>query len=818
MAKRKNKKRTKRVTPDEVFQRGPISVARLGRYVEIRNNASPAQHAQRMAAAAAMLPTVIADIETAVKRLTDLVAQTEPTSLLHMSYFNMANATIGKTAEPDSDFGDLVAHWTHEYIQNLVAASPLSGHPGAPASEVQFAAIEKEVEKIYRLLTSGYFICLSAKNELDGAVTNIEFEKFYVQAQMYWMGVRKHRYTYHDVEHLRLFLSPHAKLFQDSYGITAEAFLIEFEKILDSLTTGLPNAVEEMREVQDECAQRIATGQANSIDESMRSLHAEREWASRMARFRGRFMGLDLFDLQEVTTLPASLLERMSWQEGAEVTFLAAGDQAGWPLRITPLRRRPFLKIAGKYFCFDYQPLVDGVYRFFQKDLVGNDAAKSTAWKDLQQLHSERVPLDILAKLLGCAQTYQSVYYQWPAAKSLDKNWCETDGLIIYDDHLLVLESKAGAFTWTSPTDDFNAHINSFKTLLDKPSQQAKRFVDYLSSAEELPIYRKLADGTYEEMTTLRYDTFRIITGCGVTLDGLALMASRADSLQALGIDLKGFPFWSISIDDLMVYRDLFTSPTTFAHFLEQRHRAIANPRFTATDEMDHVGMYFEHNAYSELTEDFPKAGLLGWNGYSASIDRYFHYLMADPSQATRPQQSDLPDRLKAIIAFLDGSQTPGRARIAGMLLDLSGDARKGIGEAIDRILALQRESGTVKPCSFFNDLSLSFICQQPAVTISDAAIDEYVFANLAWTKNPERTGLLLYYDAEDRLVDVTWRSYRQDDISPAARPGLLARAEKMADQRVFTFMRMDGKKKIGANEPCPCNSGLKYKRCHGNS
>src|SRR5690348_664960 len=29
--------------------------------------------------------------------------------------------------------------------------------------------------------------------------------------------------------------------------------------------------------------------------------------------------------------------------------------------------------------------------------------------------------------------------------------------------------------------------------------------------------------------------------------------------------------------------------------------------------------------------------------------------------------------------------------------------------------------------------------------------------------------------------------------------------------------MRQQGKRKIGRNEPCPCGSGIKFKRCHGN-
>ena len=38
---------------------------------------------------------------------------------------------------------------------------------------------------------------------------------------------------------------------------------------------------------------------------------------------------------------------------------------------------------------------------------------------------------------------------------------------------------------------------------------------------------------------------------------------------------------------------------------------------------------------------------------------------------------------------------------------------------------------------------------------------------------------------------------------------------ENRPDQAAIPAARANGKK-IGRNDPCPCGSGLKYKRCHG--
>lgn len=207
--KKKKKKKSGAVAPDEFFRKGHLSIARFGKLVKMRNDMSATDHARMMVRAATHLPQVTADIDAAVQRLVQLVTETEPLGLMHASYIHMAHASMGKTAEPEYHFDDNLAHWTHEYLQNILASS----HPPVgqliAMTEDRYAGIEKEVEKIFRALTPTYFLCASAKREADGLVPDKEFENFQVQAQMYWMGVRKQRYTYHDVKHLRLFLTPH---------------------------------------------------------------------------------------------------------------------------------------------------------------------------------------------------------------------------------------------------------------------------------------------------------------------------------------------------------------------------------------------------------------------------------------------------------------------------------------------------------------------------------------------------------------------------------------------------------------------------------
>ena len=276
------------------------------------------------------------------------------------------------------------------------------------------------------------------------------------------------------------------------------------------------------------------------------------------------------------TGYPNRLLDELSWEPGQDDKFFTPGEYAGWPLRLLPVQVRPFLRVNERYYCFDLLNLMDNIYRIMQRAIVRLRPDYKEIWNERQQHVSEELPLNLLEKLLPNSTTYRAIYHQWATGKNGEINWCETDGLIIFDDHLLIVEIKAGAFTHSPPATDFPAYMDSIKNLVLKPATQAKRFMEYLKSRDEVLLY----DKDHRPITKLRHEHFRHITACCVTLDQFTTLAAQAESLQPIGTDLQGFPIWPLSLDDLRVYADIFDSPLVFAHFLEERQRAFKSPVF----------------------------------------------------------------------------------------------------------------------------------------------------------------------------------------------------------------------------------------------
>jgi hypothetical protein len=498
----------------------------------------------------------------------------------------------------------------------------------------------------------------------------------------------------------------------------------------------------------------------------------------------------------------------LSWEPGQNTEFFAEGNYKGWPLRIWPIFQRPFIKLKGRYYCFELYNLFDNLYRIIQRTLLRKKPDYSSTWNQKQQLLSERLPIQLFRTLLPGATVFEHIYYQWQTIPDGTKNWCEADALVIYDDHLFIVEIKAGAFTYTSPATDFPAYIESLKNLVLKPAEQGKRFLEYLQSEERVTLF----DGNHREICKLSRNQFEHVTICAVTLDAFSELAAQVQHLKTIGVDVGVKPVWSMSIDDLRVYADVFQNPLIFLHFVEERMRAFKFALIQAEDELDHLGLYLKHNAYTQHAAKLNPQGKLIWHGYRSDIDRYFANKLLNPAMVYRPRQ-DMPPRLKEIVDFLARTTSLNRRKVSSILLDSAGDTRTNITSGIDELLREQSQIHRPKPLSSYGKVKITLFCWQEGLLQreKDFALDHARAAMLV-AQDKERLLLELSFDKSEKMIDVHFHLLSFSDILMADFDKLKGLAERLKSTRLQKAKQFEGK--IGRNNYCPCGSGKKYKRC----
>lgn len=801
--------------PDDYVRYGPLEIARFGTAILMRNRMSEEQAEALQVKLIERLPHVVKEIDNIISQIALKISQLPPSKLLQRAYWEAVRQHMGVHSEIEVGEEGMVSLRMVDYVQSVVASIPPAGSIHTDVTDQEWQALRSLVENLFVKLNDEFIMCQTALKRKELAFSR-DLEDYFAKAQIYWCNIRGQRYQVHNIPFLQDVLLPHNEVMKELYGIEAQDFVSALQKIQASQIFGIGDLFDDMKTFQTDIAKevedRVASASAATASNSgslVEDIVKEKGWSIRRDSIKARFSEMDLHDVEKLTNLPKALLEDLSWTQGEDKEFFNEGEYCGWPLREWPILKRPFLKLNGRYYCFDSFSLFDNIYRVIQRIIIKKKTSYEVLWKDKQQDVSERVPIELFRKLLPNAQVFKSVHYRWHTGSGGNKNWCEADALLLYEDHIIIVEVRAGAFTHTSPTTDFDAHFKSLRNLILKPADQGSRFVSYLESASSVKLY----DKNHIEVGTLSRDKFEYITICAITLDPFTEIASRTQHLKGLGIDLGPHPVWSISIDDLRIYTEIFDNPLIFLHFVEERARASKLDLVETEDELDHLGLYLKHNLYTQYIREMNATGPIRWHGYRVDIDHFFSQKLSDP-QAPCLLRQRMPDRLEEILAFLGTSHKRGRRKVASTLLNCSGEWRNKIATIIDEELIRQASSKNPKSFSLHGEPRITVFCWHTELGSPNHqdAVDHTRSIMLA-NNEPDRLLLQLSYN-NGKLVGID-----HDFLSLAAIPHedlakLKTRAETLTQRRLDKARLLPGG--VGRNHPCPCGSGKKYKKCHG--
>lgn len=810
MAKRKSKSRMS--APDEVFTAGPLRMARYGRHVVAESHWDPKHHDEFMRRLSDQHDDVVRELDQAVRRAADLVARFDPLALLHRAWWERGASHLGITAEVEVEAKHAIASRMLDFVQSLIASTVPAANCQTP-SDADYKQLQHEIEAIFNTLNTRYFVSATAKRRSAGSEESAAFEEFHFRAQLHWCNVSGEQYQNHQISALRELLAPQSDLISGLYGITSEQLCDELQKVWNSLTRGIGNAFEALDgfrqralaavEADLTAATVMPQSFSDALQESIVRHGLEQEHSSAM----GLFFGMDLFELQKVTQLPLEFLEDFSWSPGQDTEFFSEGKFPGWPLRVWPTFKRPFLKVQGRYYCFDATSLFDHFFRQLEKRVFACGAQAKQQWLVNRKSISEALPFEYLRRLLPGCLCITEAYY-WTNEGGTNKRF-ESDGIVVFDDHLIIVEVKAGAFTYTSPATDVDAHVQSLRALVAEPSSQGNRFLRYLRSADEVAVF----DAQRNETARLRLAKFRHVTLCAVTLDRFTEIAAQVQRIPAIGVPLGSETVWSLSVDDLRVYADLFASPLEFLHYVEQRKFAGASDLLELDDELDHLGLYLQHNHYAAHAAQLASStgSAVRFHGYRSDIDRFVSEALVTGEAGPAPRQR-MPTAMAQLLQVLASGSKPDRSRLASYLLDLDGELRDRLFEVV-KTQAASDPAQAIRPFSTHGDVRLSCVVRNGQAAEPDlSSLRRYVRSLMLLNHEADRVLLILRCGAGGEVEDVDWEFLARADIEPSDVPALQAEAEKLRQRRMERALTAG--KRPGRNDACPCGSGRKYKKC----
>ena len=782
----------KRVKPDDYYNDGIFEQARFGNTVATANHMTEEQLILWLQKLVEGYDAVVSEIDSIVQQIRALVEEADPENLLNYLVSMNMLGSLNKESETEYSAELNFQLRSVEYVQTVLVSSP--NHYKAreerdrSGEESSYAQIMKLATDLYDRVQE-FYLRWAAKAELEKSLTDDEL-KYSMLAQTMSL-VRGNQYQNFRVDVLESIIAPHSDEIAEIYGIAVEDLIFGLRVMEYNLSIGRLDAVKKMRKLMDNLPADYSNPSEAYLEEAHETVM--------------QVIGVDLFDVKKHSKWPDSLIEDLSLGINSDDSFYNHGAFNGWPVWELPIQRKPFIKINGTSYCFDYNNFFDNIYRSLQTAIFSHGEKYKEKWKESQTEASEEIVGKIFSDLLPGCSVFRSNHYQIKGGSA------ENDLMVIYKDVLFVIEVKAGSFTYTPAFFDLKAHKASLNALIQKAEKQCIRTLDYIKSSSEAKFYED--DALKQYSFSVRRSDYSQIYMLDVTVDDINEIAAAAEKIY---IAKAKEDIISLSIDDLWVYRDYFDSPAEFIHYIKQRTAATRSAEVYTFDELDHLGLYINHNVYSIQAEDIGQGNKVHFMGYREELDRYYAGKQLG-REVEKPKQNIPSVMLKVIERCVEASTPKQTFQFTNFLLDFSSEGRKEFEDAFCKITEREREVGRIIPATCFGVTSYCLVIDLPGIKkISAEIITDYVEANLLKSGRDQCYLIKIQINENEIITDVGVALYKSIDIAPERIDHLRIFADDMIARRIEMFKIQSNKKKVYPNDPCPCGSGKKYKKCCG--
>lgn len=796
--------RAKSIKPDEVFEYGPLTVARFGRYIQFSNESTPEQQTAILKHTIETHQKNLRDLEVEVPALQALIGKYDAVELMHRAAYELLPLFMNHRTESEYTPDETYSLPTVEYIQYVIARTPVI--PGAPSiKDQEWDTLWAQAKKVMELMNSYLF----TRPTLTSPPTEIDSLRFSFD-QMRLM-VRVHRYPAHLADYLRTSLQPFEAEIRTIHGVGVEDIVTRLLAIDQYQKSGVILRYADMLQasttLQDEMirAGYNPTAAATPEEEAAvkAALASEFKEKHQAAQEKARLaLTPAIFDITSLTSLPKSVLSLLSVRPGESPLTSLTGPAPDYedlsPLSISPLHYKPFVQADGKFYTFYHSGFEDHMAEIIEADLFKRYPNKRGKLEKARSDLIEITAKDLIAGVVGADFAHVNAYYPNPDQAGPT----ELDGLVGVDDILFLIEVKSGGFSKAARRGAPKDLTSTLSDLIFEGQRQSERAQRYIMSGDSVDFYDESGKNVIQ---TIKHGNYRKIFRVVVTKEELGWVGAQLAQLSVLDPTLATSLPWQVSISDLRAVAELFSdNKLRFAHYLEQRLTAGENQELTQHDEIDHVGLYNKINHYHDLPV---KSGdrMTFDASYIRDIDLYFS-AKSSGEQHELPTQS-MPPKMRAFLDHLAGTRLPGRFQLGSHLLDLDTKGREQF-EQLLKILEGKNENGRQATIRMPID-ALAFGVSFTLVR-GENFEKEMRRSAVQMEVSDCKNWLVVLLAGSNSLETIRIERVKSDTYSPKELADTRVEMEAAGIQSELNI------RKPGRNQPCYCGSGKKYKKCHG--
>lgn len=339
---------------------------------------------------------------------------------------------------------------------------------------------------------------------------------------------------------------------------------------------------------------------------------------------------------------------------------------------------------------------------------IKKDSKTWTSYTKTRDRIVEEISLETIQSIFKSGgKLYKNLHYQAPkqaedidlSKKSTDyikSTRVEADGLIVVDGIAICIEVKAGGFRDKSRRGGIKQLDGDLKKTIFEANQQTQRLQNLITKNKGIWLENGKKNYIWEDLSDV-YEVYSII----VCLEDIAVLSNANQELCKAGIiGNKNMP-WIVSLHDLLVIKDIISSPGDFINYVRRRTDYNIMKNIIANDELDvfmwyiYGGFYLDDNRIikSNRENEFPDKNIIVAT-LTDELDSYFNSRMTPGVKLDPPVRKVFAGRTRCIINEMVEKMSSGWVRAVSYIINSSGLAIDDIELNLEELYRKFKEDG----------------------------------------------------------------------------------------------------------------------------
>lgn len=450
----------------------------------------------------------------------------------------------------------------------------------------------------------------------------------------------------------------------------------------------------------------------------------------------------------------------------------------------------------GSYILLQHYCLLEAIYEtpFFW---MANDNAYASKAFDNRGRFTEGFAADRLEAVFGADRVFRNV----DIYKGKNR-YGEADVLVLYGDRAIVVQAKSKRLTIEARKGNNRKLKDDFKKAIQNSCDQA------LLCAEALTNYGyKFVSSSGVEIEI--GDKPRAVFPICIVSDHYPALTFQARQFLKAKVTASIQPTLASDVFTLDVFAEMLSTPLHFLNYLALR--AQFGAKLIVSDELTILGCHLKHNLwinkqydFVNLDEDFTSELEI------AMLARRTHVPGEKTPKGILTRFDDLT--IGRLVTEIERAAFPQLTGLGLLLLQLNSETAKFLSSGIDRIVREAQSDGKNHNISAAVDnggIGITIHCNDRTEDIAQKHLSTHCKFRKYDSKANAWYGLLLDPSTGRPRSAVAI----QEDWKPD--PQMDAALSVWSVRPLVPISEIAKKpRKIGRNDPCPCGSGKKYKKC----